>query len=68
MTVNQEDALYDFLRNVTEPFTLDDICAFVRMVEPKKSSHLNTETASFLDQAHGFSAGRKTLDFPARRI
>ncbi|MCL1814063.1 MAG: plasmid pRiA4b ORF-3 family protein [Treponema sp.] len=49
MTVNQEDALYDFLRNVTEPFTLDDICAFVRMVEPKKSSHLNTETASFLE-------------------
>ena len=52
MTINQEDALYDFLENVTEPFTLDDICAFVRLVEPKRSSHLNAETASFIETRH----------------
>ena len=52
MTINQEDALYDFLENVTEPFTLDDICAFVRLIEPKKSAHLNSETASFIETRH----------------
>ena len=52
MTINQEDALYDFLENVTEPFTLDDICAFVRLVEPKRSNHLNAETASFIETRH----------------
>ncbi|MDR0448787.1 MAG: hypothetical protein LBH07_08985, partial [Treponema sp.] len=52
MTINQEDALYDFLENVTEPFTLEDICAFVRLVEPKRSSRLTVETASFIDTRH----------------
>ena len=52
MTINQEDALYDFLENVTEPFTLEDICAFIRLVEPKRSSHLNSETASFIETRH----------------
>ena len=52
MTINQEDALYDFLENVTEPFTLDDICAFIRLVDPKKGSRLNTETASFIETRH----------------
>ncbi|MCL1815745.1 MAG: plasmid pRiA4b ORF-3 family protein [Treponema sp.] len=52
MTINQEDALYDFLENVTEPFTLDDICAFVRLVGPKRSSRLSAETASFIDTRH----------------
>ena len=52
MTINQEDALYDFLENVTEPFTLDDICAFVRMVGPKRNNRLSAETASFIDTRH----------------
>jgi hypothetical protein len=52
MTINQEDALYDFLENVTEPFTLDDICAFVRLVDPKHSNRLNAETASFIETRH----------------
>jgi hypothetical protein len=37
ITLAQERALYDFLENVTEPFTLDDICAFVKMAEDKRS-------------------------------
>ncbi|MDR1142984.1 MAG: plasmid pRiA4b ORF-3 family protein [Spirochaetaceae bacterium] len=52
MTINQEDALYDFLENVTEPFTLDDVCAFVRLIEPKRSSRLGTEIASFIETRH----------------
>jgi hypothetical protein len=60
MTINQEDALYDFLENVTEPFTLDDICAFVRMIEPKRNNRLNTEIASFMDNRHiAFPLGGK---------
>jgi hypothetical protein len=49
MTANQEDALYDFLENVTEPFTLEDVSAFVHMIEPKRNSRLETEIASFID-------------------
>ena len=49
MTVNQEDALYDFLENVTEPFSLDDITAFIRMVESKRSGRLGSEIAAFID-------------------
>ncbi|MDR1507324.1 MAG: plasmid pRiA4b ORF-3 family protein [Treponema sp.] len=49
MTISQEDALYDFLENVTEPFSLDDIAAFIRMVEPKRHGRLSTEITSFID-------------------
>ncbi|MDR0599287.1 MAG: plasmid pRiA4b ORF-3 family protein [Treponema sp.] len=49
MTINQEDALYDFLENVTEPFTLEDISAFIRMVEAKRNGRLAAEIASFMD-------------------
>ncbi|MDR2551962.1 MAG: plasmid pRiA4b ORF-3 family protein [Treponema sp.] len=49
MTINQEDALYDFLENVTEPFSLDDISAFVRMIEPGRNSRLAAEISSFMD-------------------
>jgi hypothetical protein len=60
MTINQEDALYDFLENVTEPFTLDDVCAFVRLIEPKRSGRLGTEIASFIETRHiAFPLGGK---------
>jgi hypothetical protein len=49
MTVNQEDALYDFLENVTEPFTLEDITAFIRMIEPKRGGRLTVEVASLIN-------------------
>ncbi|GHV84789.1 hypothetical protein AGMMS50230_03970 [Spirochaetia bacterium] len=52
MTINQEDALYDFLENVTEPFTLDDLSAFIRMVEPKRNNRLSAEIASFMETRH----------------
>jgi hypothetical protein len=49
MTPMQEDALYDFLENVTEPFSLDDVTAFVYMLEPKRNSRLAMEIASLID-------------------
>jgi hypothetical protein len=49
MTPNQEDALYDFLENVTEPFTLEDVTAFIRMIEPKRGGRLSMEVASLID-------------------
>ncbi|MDR2701423.1 MAG: plasmid pRiA4b ORF-3 family protein [Spirochaetaceae bacterium] len=52
MTINQEDALYDFLENVTEPFTLDDICAFIKMVDQKKNNRLAAEISSVIDTRH----------------
>ncbi|GHV87131.1 hypothetical protein AGMMS50255_4270 [Spirochaetia bacterium] len=49
MTINQEEALYDFLENVTEPFTLEDITAFIRMIEPRPGNRLSMEIASLID-------------------
>jgi hypothetical protein len=49
MTPNQEDHLYEFLENVTEPFTLEDVTAFIRMVEPKRGGRLSFEVASLID-------------------
>ncbi|MDR1353612.1 MAG: plasmid pRiA4b ORF-3 family protein [Treponema sp.] len=37
MTTSQEDALYEFLENVTEPFALDSAVSFIRMIAPNKS-------------------------------
>ncbi|MDR1278155.1 MAG: plasmid pRiA4b ORF-3 family protein [Treponema sp.] len=52
MTPNQEDALFDFLENVTGPFTLEDVSAFIRMVESKKNSRLEREISVLLDSRH----------------
>jgi hypothetical protein len=49
MTANQEDALFEFLENVTEPFTLEDVSAFIRMIESKKDSPLDMEIAALID-------------------
>jgi hypothetical protein len=60
MTVNQEDALYDFLENVTEPFSMDEVHSFIRMIEPKRNHRLSTEIASFIDTRHiAFPVGGK---------
>ncbi|MDR1240050.1 MAG: plasmid pRiA4b ORF-3 family protein [Treponema sp.] len=49
MTANQEDALFEFLENVTEPFTLEDISAFIRLIEPKRDARLGMEIAALID-------------------
>ena len=49
MTQDQEDTLYNFLENVTEPFTLEDVTAFVSLLEPGRNKRLSTEIASMID-------------------
>jgi len=49
MTPNQEDALFNFLENVTEPFTLEDVTEFVRMLEPVRTETLRMEIAAIID-------------------
>ncbi|MDR2052563.1 MAG: plasmid pRiA4b ORF-3 family protein [Treponema sp.] len=54
MTPNQEEALYEFLENVTEPFTLDNAVSFIRMIAPHKSdsrkgARLAAEIAALLN-------------------
>jgi hypothetical protein len=50
MTPNQEDALHTFLENITEPFTLETVTGFVRMMDDSvKNRNLPVEIAAFLD-------------------
>ena len=49
MTPTQEDALFNFLENVTEPFTLDDITEFVRMLDSAWAETLPMEIAALID-------------------
>jgi hypothetical protein len=49
MTANQEDALYEFLENVTEPFTLENVVSFVRMIVPQKANRLAMEITTLIN-------------------
>ena len=49
MTPNQEEALFSFLENATEPFTLAEVTEFIRMVDPKRTSNLAQEIAALID-------------------
>jgi hypothetical protein len=50
MTPNQEEALYSFLENVTEPFTLESITAFIRLQnEHRRTGNLATEIAAVIN-------------------
>ena len=49
MTAKQEDALSDFLNNVTEPFTMEDVTAFIRIVEPQWNNRLSAEITAIID-------------------
>jgi hypothetical protein len=58
MTPSQEDALYEFLENVTEPFSLEDVVAFIRMIEPKRTGRLAVEVAALIRSRNiAFSLG-----------
>ena len=49
MTANQEEALYDFLDDTTEPFHLDDVVSYVRKVDLKRVIHLPAELEAFIN-------------------
>ena len=58
MTPNQEEALYDFLDNVTGTFKLDDVVSFIKMFEPKKNNRLALEIDAYINfQNLAFSTG-----------
>jgi hypothetical protein len=49
MELDQEEALYEFLENAAEPFTLDDISSYVQTTSQKRSRRLALEISSYLD-------------------
>jgi hypothetical protein len=49
MTENQEDALYEFLENHREPFTLGDVMSFIRLLDSSRNSRLAEEIIAFID-------------------
>jgi hypothetical protein len=49
MTISQEEALLDFLENVTEPFDLEDVVTYIRMIDPKRINRLATEAEAFIN-------------------
>jgi hypothetical protein len=49
MSPEQEGALYEFLENVTEPFTLENIASFVRMLTPRRIPYLTQEIRDFIN-------------------
>jgi len=49
MDLEQEEALYEFLENATEPFTLDDITIYVQASGQKPDKRLVVEIGAYLD-------------------
>jgi hypothetical protein len=49
MELDQEEALYEFLENATEPFTLDELTVYVQASGQKRNKRLAMEIAAYLD-------------------
>jgi len=49
MDLEQEEALYEFLENATEPFTLDDITIYVQASGQKPDKRLALEVNAYLE-------------------
>jgi hypothetical protein len=49
MTENQEDALYEFLENHREPFTLADVVMYIRLLDGSRDVFLADEIAACID-------------------
>jgi len=59
MTPGQEDALFDFLDSTAE-FVLDEVVAFIRLIESKRESGLALEVEAFIDFHHlAFKIGKR---------
>jgi hypothetical protein len=62
MTIAQEDALYDFLENATDSFTIDDVASFIRMVDAQGARRLGGEICSFINSRNlAFRVDKKHL-------
>nr|AGS52553.1 hypothetical protein [uncultured bacterium contig00023] len=49
MELDQEEALYEFLENTIEPFTLDEITGYVQVSGQRRNKRLSMEIASYLE-------------------
>ncbi|MDR1218474.1 MAG: plasmid pRiA4b ORF-3 family protein [Treponema sp.] len=49
MTFNQEEALYDFLKNAVEPFTLEEVAAYVHDADTTRSGRLAVQIAALIN-------------------
>ncbi|MDR3333991.1 MAG: plasmid pRiA4b ORF-3 family protein [Treponema sp.] len=49
MTISQEDALYEFLENVTGPFSPEDVVAHIRKKSPQRTGRLALEITSLIN-------------------
>lgn len=49
MTFSQEDALYEFLDNTIDPFDLEMVLAFIRMIDPKRVIRLADEIKELIN-------------------
>jgi hypothetical protein len=49
MTPEQEEALYEFLESVTEPFTLENVTAYIRMMVSHRSARMVSDIAEFIN-------------------
>jgi hypothetical protein len=49
MDINQEEILYEFLENITEPFTLEEVTSFMRMPGKKHDKRLAVEITTHFD-------------------
>lgn len=61
MTILQEDALYEFLENISEAFSIDEIVPFIRLIDSSgRMSRLTEEIASFMSARNlAFQLGKK---------
>ena len=58
MIASQEEALYDFLDNVTGTFELEDVISFIRRVDSRRLNALAVEVEAFIDGRNlAFSSG-----------
>ena len=61
MTQSQEEALYDFLDSVAGAFELEEVVAFVQMIEPKRKKLLAHEVESIINHRNlAFPMGNKS--------
>ncbi|GAB1484498.1 hypothetical protein MASR2M78_33160 [Treponema sp.] len=74
MTIDQEDALYDFLDNELEPFASSDLAAAIRQADSNGGRRLNEEAEAFLKSRklafpgdEGYWVSRRAL-FSARLL
>ncbi|MDR1073659.1 MAG: hypothetical protein LBL45_08290, partial [Treponema sp.] len=49
MTFDQEEALYDFLKNAVEPFTLEEVAAYVHDADTTRSGRLAVQIAALIN-------------------